>query len=164
MSENPFSTPPVGPQASNVPVADSLIQNASQGKRFLNYLIDRIALFGISYVAGLALASVYLAGRATITEQEASTLTLLSYLVGWSIVFLFYAFLESTTGRTLGKLVTGTKVVSEHGGSASIGQILGRTACRFIPFEPLSFFFGGDTNFPTGWHDRISGTRVVSAK
>jgi hypothetical protein len=34
---------------------------------------------------------------------------------------------------------------------------LGRSAARSIPFEPFSFL-GGQ---PTGWHDRLSETRVV---
>lgn len=75
------------------------------------------------------------------------------------VVFMpYYIVLEAATGRTLGKLLTGTKVVDDAGEAPSFGQILGRTFSRLIPFEPLSFF--GVT--VRGWHDRLSATHVVS--
>jgi uncharacterized RDD family membrane protein YckC len=55
-------------------------------------------------------------------------------------------------------LIFGTMVVSEKGGAASFGQILGRTFSRFIPFEPFSLLFSKDS---CGWHDTLPKTRVV---
>ena len=72
---------------------------------------------------------------------------------------VYYTVLEVISGRTLGKLLTGTKVVATNGSPASVGQILGRSLCRFIPFEAFSFF--GGAGRPVGWHDSISKTRVV---
>jgi uncharacterized RDD family membrane protein YckC len=64
---------------------------------------------------------------------------------------LFEAFFQ----RTPGKWITGCHVVSETGERASFGQLVTRTLCRFVPFDGLSFAFGGN------WHDRWSGTRVI---
>jgi uncharacterized RDD family membrane protein YckC len=58
-------------------------------------------------------------------------------------------------GADAGKLLFGTFVVSASGAKPAFGQIVKRTLCRYIPFEPFSFF--GET----GWHDSISKTRVV---
>jgi uncharacterized RDD family membrane protein YckC len=71
----------------------------------------------------------------------------------------YYFLCEATTGRTVGKLVSGTRVVTESGGKPTTLQILQRTLSRMVPFEPFSFF--GPS---TGWHDRWSKTRVVMAR
>ena len=72
-------------------------------------------------------------------------------------VFGYYVLFEALTGRTPAKYITGTRVVNMMGGKPSFGQILGRSAARFIPLEPFSFF--GSSR--RGWHDSLSHTRVV---
>ena len=46
----------------------------------------------------------------------------------------------------------------ENGTKPRFGQVIGRTLCRFVPFEAFSFF--GER----GWHDKIPKTRVVMAR
>ena len=70
----------------------------------------------------------------------------------------YYCFFEGIWGRTPGKFLIGTKVVDEEGDPPSFGQIVGRSACRLIPFEPFSFFGA------RGWHDSISHTYVVRTR
>ena len=55
----------------------------------------------------------------------------------------YYVILEASFGWTIGKLVTGTRVVRFDGDKPHFPQILGRTFARFIPFEPFSVLFGG---------------------
>jgi uncharacterized RDD family membrane protein YckC len=81
------------------------------------------------------------------------------------LILLFYAFLigyyvvfEALLGKTIGKMVTKTKVVNMEGGKPSFLQIVVRSLVRFIPFEPFSFL-GADA---TGWHDTMSDTRVIN--
>jgi uncharacterized RDD family membrane protein YckC len=52
-------------------------------------------------------------------------------------------------------------VVRFDGNKPNVPQIIGRTFARFIPFEPFSVAFGSSNN---GWHDSLSGTRVVSVR
>lgn len=73
------------------------------------------------------------------------------------VYFLYETLLEVLTGRTMGKWLTGTLVVSRDNTLPTPGQIVLRNLCRFIPFEELSFLGG------TGWHDAISRTKVVRA-
>src|SRR5262249_16412337 len=77
---------------------------------------------------------------------------------GSVVVFSYYTFFEGIWARTPGKFIFGTVVVNEVGGKPSIGQVLGRTASRFIPFEALSCF--GER----GWHDSLPKTPVVMAR
>jgi len=79
-----------------------------------------------------------------------------------SFVLVYYLPQEAFSGRTLGKLITGTKAVNQDGTELSFGQALGRTLCRFIPFEAFSFF--GENGRPKGWHDRIPNTMVISVR
>ncbi|MFM7319451.1 MAG: RDD family protein, partial [bacterium] len=65
--------------------------------------------------------------------------------------------LETATGRTFGKWITGTIVIHEDNDKPDFGQIIVRTICRMIPFEVFSFLGGN----PQGWHDRFSRTKVV---
>ena len=80
--------------------------------------------------------------------------------MGLLAIVAYFVICETAFQRTIGKLVTGTIVVNEFGGRPCFKQIVGRSFARFIPFEPLSFF-GKE---PVGWHDSLSGTRVVMLK
>ncbi|PWU03168.1 MAG: hypothetical protein C5B52_03960 [Bacteroidetes bacterium] len=120
----------------------------SAGTRLLNYLIDLVVLFVIFFAI--------LFGSLATSDDSALGGELM-FNVSFYLVFLaYYFFCEVAMGRTVGKLLTGTKVVNEIGGKPSAGQILGRTFSRIVPFEAFSFL--GNTN---GWHDRWSHTTVV---
>jgi hypothetical protein len=49
-------------------------------------------------------------------------------------------------------------VVGELDERPAFSQVVGRTLCRFIPFEVFSFF--GEA----GWHDSIPKTQVVAVR
>jgi hypothetical protein len=75
------------------------------------------------------------------------------------VFILYYLASEFLSGRTLGKLVTRTRVISWSGGGGGrlrFGQVLTRTLLRLVPLEQLTFLAGSP-----GLHDRLSNTRVV---
>lgn len=124
-----------------------VVELASKWKRFFNYLIDSIVMSLLIIFIGY------------ITLTFISYYPLAIYIIeGSAIVFLYYFVLESTTHKTIGKLITGTIVVTENFEETTPSQIAIRTLCRFIPFDPLSYLFT-----ETGWHDSLSKTRVVEA-
>ena len=118
------------------------------GIRFLNYLIDIIVLIAI--LAAVIIGSVASGEDGTFGSQ------FMFNVVFYLIYLAYYFFCEISMGRTIGKLLTGTKVVSETGGKPSAGAILGRTFSRIVPFEPFSFLGNN-----SGWHDRWSHTVVT---
>lgn len=69
----------------------------------------------------------------------------------------YYFFMEAGFGQSLGKMITRTKVVNEHGEQPELSAIAIRSICRLIPLEFISFF-GPKT---IGWHDSLSKTYVV---
>lgn len=81
----------------------------------------------------------------------------------WGVYIIFYiayyVVLEVLFGRTLGKVLTGTRVVNSDGLALSIPAAVVRTLCRLIPLEPMSFSLG-----EAWWHDSISRTQVVRVR
>jgi uncharacterized RDD family membrane protein YckC len=134
--------------------------DASQGKRFANYLIDHICIYLLTFILAISLGVIL----AIVSPSSLSDLKddnkLLDYLFSFVIIILYYSTFESLTGRTIAKYITGTKVIDSDGNIPKYGIILKRTLCRFIPFEPLSFL----GSVGSGWHDSISDTRVVEIK
>ena len=146
---NPFAPPASSSRAQTRAVAAPHYGDASRAQRLANALIDFLGyvVFLVFIVAGLVVAGLADAIRGPISGQLFSIMT-------W---FLYYFLLERLLGRTLGKLVTGTKVVTRDGGRPTALQLIVRTAVRFVPLEALSLL----DDHPRGWHDLWSGTRVV---
>ena len=135
---------------------------ASKSRRFLNYLIDVVAMYIIIFLLAMLVASL-----AVVFEWDETLIWMQNitpfqnYSIGFCVVLLYYGLPETLSSRTLGKLVTGTKVVMEETGAKPTAEaILKRTLCRFIPFEAISFI--GESS--RGWHDSISRTVVVDVK
>jgi len=122
---------------------------AGRGRRLANLLIDTLGYFLLSAVVGVAIGLVdpsFVTGLSRVGE----------YLFGFAVMLLYYVPCELLFGRTLGKLITGTRVVAESGEPLRFLQVVGRTATRFVPFEAFTFL-----GSRPGLHDRWSETRVV---
>ncbi len=155
---------PYAPVVSHTsPAIGGELKYASQNQRFLAWILDNLVIFGINYAFGIVVG-ILLVTSGVLTPETANGIQIILMLVGWVLAFMYYSALEVMTGMTLGKMVMGTKVLTKEGGKPSVGQFLGRSACRFIPFEPFSFLIGTNSRFPIGWHDRIPGTVVVSTR
>jgi len=83
-------------------------------------------------------------------------LVLLSYLINLIVLFVYYFAAEATTGMTVGKVVTQTKVVTIDGDKPTTRTFFFRTLWRIVPFEAFSWLGYA------GWHDTQTNTMVVS--
>jgi uncharacterized RDD family membrane protein YckC len=146
---NPYSPPKARVDGGDEPRE---LNVAGKGRRFgtflIDYLISSVFVFVVTFVLALTL------GESAITALEGVP----GLLVGLPLMFAYYVGFESLWGRTPGKFVCGTIVVTDEGGTPTFRTIAVRTLCRFIPFEPFSFF--GDR----GWHDKFSKTQVVMVR
>ena len=133
---------------------DYKVEPASKWLRLLNLLIDYIAFWVLGVVVGVVI--IYVFGMENAHWLEGGS----GFAIGIIVPLFYYIIVEGVTGRTLGKLVTGTRVVNGSGGRPSFKQILGRSLARFIPFEAFSFL--GDDG--RGWHDSIPDTYVVRCR
>ncbi|HEA21926.1 MAG TPA: hypothetical protein ENH87_13560 [Pricia antarctica] len=68
-----------------------------------------------------------------------------------------FQFFEGLTGKSLGKSITKTKIVTKLGEVAEFKTIFLRSLFRNISFNNLSFL----SSIEFGCHDRFSKTRVV---
>jgi uncharacterized RDD family membrane protein YckC len=146
---------------------DSHVQytEASQGSRFLNFLIDNLFMrFVLSYATGyafgyllLAIAPDFLMSLAY--EERGWRYFLLTLLLGYFNYVIYYTFCEAAfKGYTLGKLITGTKAIRNDGEPLTFKDVLLRSLSRIVPFE----VFSGLGQRP--WHDTWTKTTVVKAR
>lgn len=134
---------------------------ASHGKRFANLIIDTIVHYIIGIIIGVVLFLIhelfdYSEPLLWIEDMNSAT----EYLMGFVISFLYYLVIETITGRSIGKFITGTLVLKQDGSELTPQDVMIRSLCRFIPFEAFSFL----GTPPRGWHDTISKTVVVDIK
>ena len=125
---------------------------ASKLQRFINVVID--TWIGAPAVAFMFAVVFALTGHKTSGENP-----FLNLIVGVSARLVYYVSLEGLFGTSLGKIVTGTKVISAGGQALTLRQSVLRTLTRFVPFDPFSFL-----SSDRGWHDRWTGTRVVRTR
>lgn len=127
-------------------------QVASKGARFGNAIVDGLTS---GLLAGALSNYIVMGEFSIIVEPHGDELnaTLIQYL----IITAYYIIMEASLGKTLGKYVTGTRVVNHQGDNASIGQIIGRSFARLIPFDAFSFL--GEKGI--GWHDSLPKTYVI---
>ena len=149
---NPYEAPKADLDAGPPLEEREELPAAGRGARLLNFLIDSV----ISRML-LVKALAFLVVALDLGPSVRSWWT----VIGVAAIVAYYVVLEAAFGWTLGKLITGTRVVAYNGARPSVLQILGRTAARFIPFEPFSLLGGSP---PHGWHDSLSGTRVVRVR
>ena len=134
-------------------VIQYLYPTATSGKRFLNYLIDGVAIQAIFFILGTGLG--YLGSWVPGVYEALDGFLGFVYVFG--VFFGYFAIMEATVGRTLGKILTNTLVLNLRDEKPTLKQFLGRTAARFIPFEPFSFLGASGS----GWHDTLPRTKVV---
>lgn len=135
---------------------------ATKGTRFANVLIDYIVRLAFGFLIGVIIALISeLTGSYAIYDFVIESEGRLSdYIFVLFVLLMYYLPIEGFTGRSIGKYITKTKVVTHQGLKPDFGDIFVRTICRLIPFNAFSFF-GEDGK---GWHDSISKTYVVDIK
>jgi uncharacterized RDD family membrane protein YckC len=134
---------------------------ASKATRFLNYIIDQVAVSII--IQGIEFGIAYLMLGANYKDHIFYNLGFdikglqTGLWVSLPVYFLYYFIFESAThGRTLGKIITDSIAITQDGTPFTAKHALQRTLCRFIPFEIFSALFA---YLP--WHDSVSKTAVV---
>ena len=95
---------------------------AGSGKRLANYVIDLIAFYVMIFFIAIL---IELAFPASISENEINSfvdriLTMILYAV---VMFILEAAFQ---GKSLGKLITGTRAVNIHGDAPTFTQLLQR--------------------------------------
>jgi len=151
-------------------VEKASFKRASIIKRMFNTLIDTMIIMAIFSLFG------NLEDLKNALIAKSSNNNALSIFA--TIFVLYYPIFEYFFGKTVGKFITKTKVISNDGNKVSLLQCIGRVFSRFLPFEYLSFIINGifrsDSkqysiseyfsylfNESVFWHDSLPNTLVV---
>lgn len=141
--------------------ATHLVQ-ASHGKRLGNYIIDLIIFYIAIFTFSFLLATISPAFVDWIDNYGNDTgFNIADRLVSLFIYGLLMGLIEAVSkGRSLGKLITGTKAINQDGSTISAGTAFLRGLSRAVPFNALSAL--GTPPFP--WHDKWTKTFVIDIK
>lgn len=136
---------------------------ASLGIRFAHLLIDRGIVYVLLFLYGFFSALMYKFFDIQFfidTAYKARYMNKLDNFILTSAVYFIYVFPMEylTKGRTIGKYITGTKVLSSDGTQPTLQDYFIRNISRLVPFDSFSFFGYN------GWHDKWSNTRVINIK
>jgi uncharacterized RDD family membrane protein YckC len=140
-------------------------QPATQGQRFLNWLIDNLFMrFALGVLTGWLVGEILVRFFPEIAmriayEQNTLDTILVNYLFGFFNYLIYYTICEKAfRGHTLGKLITGTRAIREDGHELTFKDAFLRSLSRLVPFEVLSGF--GDRP----WHDNWTKTYVIKTR
>jgi uncharacterized RDD family membrane protein YckC len=158
---DPYATP--NSESTDTLPLDSELALPLRGRRLLAHAVDRVVCTVLDIGLILALAILLRLVRGGHVGGPSAGEWILVILVLGPVLspFFYRMILEGLLGRTLGKLVAGTKVVASSGAPATINQIWLRTLARMIPLDSLSIFFRSNGQC---WHDTWSGTKVVRVR
>lgn len=121
-------------------------------QRLIGWIIDLIIIYMITVPILLLISG----GVLTYEEQQ----SIAFYMI--ICMFIYSLLLEFIWGKTIGKFIMMTKVITLSSGDKPEFIIcFGRSLSRLIPLDPLSYLFSLK---PAGWHDKISNTRVIRSK
>jgi uncharacterized RDD family membrane protein YckC len=133
---------------------------ASTGQRFANYLIDVILFYGLFFVFGMVLVVISPSTLENI-DTESTGFSLLDRLISLIFYALYMGLVEGVfKGKSLGKLITGTKAVNMDGSKISFATAFARGCSRAVPFCVFSAF-GTPCN---PWQDKWTNTLVIDEK
>lgn len=138
---------------------------ASNGQRFLNFLIDNLLMrYALSwptgYAVGYFLALVAPDFYSDIIYNQGFNYYAVLVMIGYFNFIVYYTFCEKVfKGYTLGKLITGTRALREDGYELTLRDAFLRSLSRCVPFEALSIWFGNGL-----WHDTWTKTMVIKTR
>lgn len=132
---------------------------ASGWKRFANYMVDLAFIYYILFNYSDVIRYFRFAGRGSYTNLYNDSYSYIPAFFPLLSLLFYYFILEGIFNTSAGKCATNTIVVNASGDVPSVGQRLGRTLCRLIPFEAFSFF----ANNARGWHDTVTDTYVTTS-
>lgn len=123
----------------------------SKELRFVHLILDLLL------IASLSMPLFGLIGNFLDLHRMSNAPKIIVFFIILLHRFIYYLIFEGLFRLTPAKYFTASRVVNEADQSIpGFGTIMIRTLCRFIPFEPFSFFGR------RGWHDDISKTSVVT--
>lgn len=139
---------------------EQYLVRASTGQRFGNYIIDVIMFYGFAIGIGVLVALTSPSSFDDL-DEESGAFNFMDRIISLIAYAVIMGLIEGLTkGKSLGKLITGTRAVNLDGSTISFGTAFGRGFSRAVPFCAFSAF-GTPCN---PWQDSWTNTMVVDEK
>lgn len=132
-------------------------EDATAPLRFINYIIDLLSFYAVIIALIILIALSAYGSRVFEAIEDMSDLSdfvILHILYGFYMLIIEGVF----KGKTLGTLITGTRVVRQHTSSFGWRDALRRGFMRMIPLEYITGFVGRP------FHDQWTETRVIKER
>jgi len=139
---------------------ESTLVRATGGQRLANYLIDIASFYALFIILGIIIALV---SPSTIVNLDTDTggFQLIDRLISLLLYAVYLGFAEAVLkGKTLGKLITGTRAVNLDGSKITASTAFSRGFSRAVPFCVFSAL-GSPCN---PWQDKWTDTMVIDEK
>ena len=139
---------------------ESTLVRATGGQRLANYLIDIASFYALFIILGIIIALV---SPSTIENLDTDTggFQLIDRLISLLLYAVYLGFAEAVLkGKTLGKLITGTRAVNLDGSKITASTAFSRGFSRAVPFCVFSAL-GSPCN---PWQDKWTDTMVIDEK
>lgn len=137
----------------------SNFEAASRGQRFANLLLDYAGFYASVFVFGFLIAVIFDAVGEPILWLEEDVNPFIDRIFTMLVYVVYYTLFEYfSRGRSLGKLVTRTRVVHVDGAELTFKHYLLRSLTRLVPFDAFAALNG----YP--FHDRWTKTKVVQLR
>ena len=160
--------------AMQQPLTGRPVTYAGFWKRFIAYIIDSIIVTIASLIIIVPLAIVFGLGALSQEDmgEEAAAGFILAFIGAYLVVgifiwigqWLYFAFMESTKGATLGKMALGIVVTDMNGNTISFGKATGRYFGKILSsiIFCIGYIMAGFTQQKQALHDILSGCLVVN--
>lgn len=129
-------------------------ENAGLGKRFLNYVIDRICFYIFIFIFSAILIVLGIIRIDVLSNINSAVDMLVTMLIYAIYMGSMEAILK---GKSIGKYITKTRAVNTDYSPISARTAFLRGVSRIVPFEPFSAL-GAYCN---PWHDSWTDTVVI---
>ena len=156
MTENRFQ-PPASDVTEPEPAPIAEYEIAKRDQRAANFIIDALIAYPLMILLKV-LPEVL--GIFVLLDIKINLYSIPDLAAWLATLFFYYLICEGVWFKTIGKMITGTRVIHLSGGNPVFYQIIIRTLVRFIPLEFITYLI--DAERPNGWHDRWSHTKVIN--
>jgi len=156
MSENRFQ-PPASDVTEPVSPIITDYELAKRDQRAAGFILDALIAYPLMILLKILPGAL---GVFNILDIDIDLFRIPDLAAWLTTLFFYYLICEGLWYKTIGKLVTSTRVIHVSRKDPSFSQIFARTLIRYIPLEFVTYL--GSDKRPSGWHDRWSDTRVIN--
>lgn len=135
---------------------------AGIGSRAMAFIIDLLIIFG-TVILTLGVGLFFAGASFSIGWEEGIDVLISVYIILLFLGSTYFVFLEGITGRTLGKMILGIRIIRDDGEPMRLWEAFVRWLGYYVSafFIFIGFIWAIFDSRSQAWHDKFAGTYVV---